>query len=146
MWILDAASEPDYDGSPELVLAELERREPIFHRREFGTTREDFDRLTDANFWETGASGRRYSREHVWAVLAQRYASDPTGRHDSDWTASEFELREIAPNAYLLTYSLEQHNRFTRRMTLWQRREGDWRILYHQGTPVAGSVADTTPH
>lgn len=108
LWILDAVtdteSEPDCDATLELVLAELERREPIFHRREFGTTREDFDRLTDVNFWETGASGRRYSREHVWAVLGQRYASDPTGRHDSDWTTSEFELREIASNTYLLTY------------------------------------------
>ncbi|WP_237669786.1 DUF4440 domain-containing protein [Rhodococcus sp. BS-15] len=150
LWILDAVtdteSEPDCDATLELVLAELERREPIFHRREFGTTREDFDRLTDVNFWETGASGRRYSREHVWAVLGQRYASDPTGRHDSDWTTSAFELREIASNTYLLTYLLEQHDRLTRRTTLWQRREGDWKILYHQGTLVSGSVSDTTPH
>ncbi|WP_415973489.1 DUF4440 domain-containing protein [Rhodococcus sp. 077-4] len=128
------------------VLDELERREPIFHRREFGITRDDFDRLTDGDFWEVGASGRRYDREQVWAVLAGRYESDPTGRHDADWTASEFELREIGADTYLLTYILEQGNRLTRRMTLWQRREGDWKILYHQGTPIAGSVSVTTPH
>jgi len=125
-----------------VVLEELERREPIFHRREFGITREDFDRLTDVGFWEVGASGRRYDREHVWAVLEKRYASDPTGQFDVDWTASEFRLREIASNTYLLTYILEQGGRSTRRMTLWQRRAGLWKILYHQGTPVS----DTTPH
>ena len=30
------------------VLEELTRREPIFHRPEFGTTREDFERTTEA--------------------------------------------------------------------------------------------------
>ncbi|MDZ7929098.1 MAG: DUF4440 domain-containing protein [Rhodococcus sp. (in: high G+C Gram-positive bacteria)] len=119
------------------VLEDLERREPIFHRREFGITRDDFDRLTDANFCEVGASGRRYQREQVWAVLAERYESDPTGQHDADWTASGFEVREVAPNTFLLTYVLKLDSRLTRRMTLWQRQEGDWKILYHQGTVVA---------
>jgi len=47
------------------VLAELSAREPIFHRPEFGTSRADFERMTAEDFWETGASGRRYSRESV---------------------------------------------------------------------------------
>ncbi|WP_232433621.1 nuclear transport factor 2 family protein [Rhodococcus sp. AW25M09] len=110
--------------------------EPIFHRLECGTSREDFERLTDPSFWETGASGRRYSREHVWSVLEERYASDPSGRLESDWEASGFELLEIAPATYLLTYTLILEKRLTRRMTLWQRRDGDWKILYHQGTLV----------
>ena len=45
------------------------------HRPELGTTRDDFEHLTDPGFWETGASGRRYSRDDVWAVLEQRYAA-----------------------------------------------------------------------
>lgn len=58
-------SEPDRRTAPHLqdVLVELERREPIFHRPELGTTREDFERSTAPDFWETGASRRRYSRE-----------------------------------------------------------------------------------
>lgn len=51
------------------VQKELERREPVFHRREFGTTRRAFEEMTDANFWEIGASGRRYSREDVLDTL-----------------------------------------------------------------------------
>ncbi|MGL6158265.1 MAG: DUF4440 domain-containing protein, partial [Ralstonia mannitolilytica] len=36
--------EPSLDTAPELrhVLEDLRRREPIFHRPEFGTRREDF--------------------------------------------------------------------------------------------------------
>lgn len=133
-----AASEPDHNTDSELheLLEELKRREPIFHHPELGTSREDFNRLTDPEFWETGASGRRYSREHVWSVLEQRYASEPSGQLGGDWQTSEFRLREIASATYLLTYTLLQDTRLTRRVTVWQRGAGDWKILYHQGTLV----------
>ena len=48
------------------VLGELAQREPLFHRRELVNSRADFERETADDFWETGASGRRYSREYVW--------------------------------------------------------------------------------
>lgn len=82
----DSVRGPDCHTAPGLheVLAGLERREPVFHRREYGTTREDFERLTDPSFWEIGASGRLYSREHVWSVLEDRYSSDPSGRLDTN--------------------------------------------------------------
>ena len=134
----DSGCASDGDSSSRLhaVLAELQRREPIFHRREYGITRKDFERLTDAGFWEIGASGRRYSREHVWSVLEGRYSSDPSGLLDAEWETSEFELREISPDTYLLTYTLLLDDRLTRRTTLWQRRDGNWKILFHQGTVV----------
>lgn len=119
------------------VLAELRRREPIFHHPEQGSTREEFERLTDIDFWETGASGRRYDREQVWAVLEDRYAAHTAGALDEDWETSEFAIREIAPSTYLLTYTLLIDGSATRRVTVWQRRDSGWTILYHQGTPVA---------
>lgn len=63
--------ESDLVTAPELadVLDELRRREPIFHRPEFGSTRADFERMTADDFWEIGASGQLYSREHVLDVL-----------------------------------------------------------------------------
>jgi hypothetical protein len=50
--------EPTLSTEPELseVLAELSRREPIFHRPELGTTRADFEKMTVEDFWEVGAS------------------------------------------------------------------------------------------
>ncbi|WP_230592939.1 MULTISPECIES: nuclear transport factor 2 family protein [unclassified Rhodococcus (in: high G+C Gram-positive bacteria)] len=88
------------------------------------------------DFWEVGASGTRYDRDEVWAVLEKRYRQDPSGDHDVDWETSDFEVREVAPDTYLLTYTLLQVDRLTRRATLWQRRAGEWTILYHQGTVV----------
>jgi hypothetical protein len=114
------------------VLDELKQREPIFHRSEQGTTRRDFENMTDAEFWEVGASGRRYSREFVLDTLESRL---PKGEVDP-WETRGFHCLEIAPNNYLLTYTLLQGPRITRRSSLWRRTGSGWKILYHQGTVV----------
>jgi hypothetical protein len=121
------------DPTVEAVLEELRKREPIFHRPEFGSTRQDFERMTDPNFREVGASGRRYSREYVIDTLVQR-SSTP---YEDVWETSEFECAELAPGTYLLTYTLVQHRtRITRRATIWRKASDGWKILYHQGTIV----------
>ena len=127
--------EPSLVTDPKLasVLAELEQREPIFHRPEFGTSRRDFEAMTDANFWEVGASGRRYSREYVIDALVERYSVP----HDDVWETSGFHCIELAPHTYLLTYTLVQDRvRVTRRATIWRKVQDGWTILYHQGTVV----------
>jgi hypothetical protein len=127
------------DDNPRLrgILDELVRREPIFHRPEFGSTRADFERQTAPDYWEIGASGRRYSRDDVWRVLARRHAAGEVNWPEEGWAASDFQVRELAADTYLLTYTLRQPTRLTRRSTIWQRREAGWTILFHQGTIVA---------
>lgn len=121
--------------APELqdVLAELSSREPIFHRPELGTSRADFEKMTAEDFWETGASGRRYSREFVLDELEERFSAP----HTDVWETSEFACRKLAPDVYLLTYTLLQDKqRLTRRSTIWQKTGGGWKIAFHQGTIV----------
>jgi hypothetical protein len=109
------------------------QREPIFHRPEFGTTRADFERMTAPDFWEIGASGRRYDRAFVLDELERRYASE----YPDVWETSGFECRELAADVYLLTYTLLQDGaRRTRRSTIWQRTSDGWKILFHQGTMI----------
>ena len=114
------------------VLEELKLREPIFHHAEFGTTRRDYENMTDVEFWEVGASGRRYSREFVLHTLENR-TPDP---EESKWLTRDFQCREIAVDNYLITYTLFQGPRVTRRATLWRRAPEGWKVLYHQGTIV----------
>lgn len=79
------------------VLRELVTREPLFHRREHVSSRADFERETAEDFWETGASGRRYSREFVWANLKERYERSDVDDFDAEgWEARDFHLREVA--------------------------------------------------
>jgi hypothetical protein len=126
--------EPDLVTAPEhlAVLAELVRREPIFHRPEFGTTRGDFENMTDPAFWEVGASGRRYSRAYVLDTLEKRFENPA----EDVWETRDFHCLEVAADNYLVTYTLIQGDRITRRSTLWRRTPQGWKILYHQGTVV----------
>ncbi|HEX5953397.1 MAG TPA: DUF4440 domain-containing protein [Rhodanobacteraceae bacterium] len=130
------SQEPDLVTPPRLaaVLDELRRREPIFHHPGFGTSRADYARMTVDDFWEIGASGQRYSREYVLDVLEAR-PRDPV--HESDWESRDFHVRELTPGVYLLTYTLRQGTRLTRRSTIWRRAGDDWKIVFHQGTVVA---------
>ncbi|HWW99403.1 DUF4440 domain-containing protein [Collimonas sp.] len=114
------------------VQDELSAREPIFHRPEHGTTRADFELMMDAEFWEVGASGRRYSRAHVLDILEDRQAKPV----EENWETRDFFCQEIAPDTYLLSYTLLQDSRTTHRATLWRRTSEGWNIIYHQGTIV----------
>lgn len=113
---------------------ELAAREPIFHRPEFGTQREDFARMVTADFWETGASGATYDREFVLDTLEQRHREAVVER----LTVSEFRCQRLAAKHYLVTYLLDQEGRLSRRATIWRRGEDGWRAVYHQGTLIAG--------
>jgi hypothetical protein len=126
--------EPALTTAPELneVLCELMAREPLFHRPEFGTTRKDFDKLMAPEFWETTASGRRVSRQFVLEFLEKRYATTT----EVTWEIEDFRCQEIAPNNYLVTYTLYQGERVTRRAAIWRRTGDGWQIVYHQGTIV----------
>ncbi|MER0485044.1 DUF4440 domain-containing protein [Streptomyces sp. Edi2] len=114
------------------VLDDLVRREPLFHRTEFGTTRADFEAMTAPDFWETGASGERYSRAYVLDVLEERCKAPQV----EEWEASDFRCQELAATVYLLTYTLVLNGRRTRRATIWQQEADGWTVVYHQGTVV----------
>lgn len=127
--------EPTLHTPQELasITAELSSREPIFHRSEFGITRADFEKITADDFWEVGASGRRYSRADVLDELEKRFSAP----HADQWECSDFHCRQLSGDTFLLTYTLLQHGkRLTRRATLWQRTVEGWKIIYHQGTVI----------
>ena len=121
-------TEPRLDA----VLEELKAREPIFHTPQFASTRADYDALLDADYYEIGASGRRYARQFVLDLVSMR----PPHPDELTWVTDEFHCREIAAGNYLLTYTLRQGARVSRRATLWRRTPSGWTILYHQGTLV----------
>lgn len=127
-------TEPTADSRRLAVLHELMQREPVFHRLEFGSKRADLESMTDPEFFETGASGRRYARDYVLGVLEKRLENPA----EDLWETSDFHCLELAHDTYLVTYTLlQQQQRVTRRCSIWRRAAGDWKIVYHQGTVVA---------
>ncbi|WP_160007300.1 DUF4440 domain-containing protein [Rhizobium sp. 18055] len=116
----------------EQILNELKEREPIFHRRQFGTDCVALEQMTCEDFWEIGASGQIYTREFVIASLLERYnAPEP-----HEWPCRNFSIQCLAESLFLVSYTLSEPNRTTRRVTLWRRERGSWRIAFHQGTIV----------
>jgi hypothetical protein len=113
------------------VLGQLRQLEPVFHGPHYRTTAQ-LEAIVAADFWEIGASGRRYSRDYVLQTLAARTSGTTADR----WQTSGFHCRRLAEGLYLLTYTLLQGERRTRRSTLWQRDASGWKILFHQGTVV----------
>ncbi|OAJ33996.1 DUF4440 domain-containing protein [Piscirickettsia salmonis] len=118
------------------VLDQLKKREPIFHREEFGRTKSDFENMMDDDFWEVGASGKIYSKEDILKTLEERYSKP----FNDIWEASDFKCKQLSNDVYLISYSLLQDNkRLTRRSTVWKYvRSDSWKIVYHQGTVVEG--------
>jgi hypothetical protein len=113
------------------IFEELCCREPIFHTAAFGTTLVDFERVMAPDYWEVGASGRRYSRDFILRTLKQK---PPIDAASAGWQSSDYGLRRLGPDTYLFTYTLHQAERVTRRATIWLTTGEGWRILYHQGT------------
>jgi hypothetical protein len=121
------------DAKHLAVVDELMRREPVFHRLELGSSRADLERMTDAEFCEVGASGRRYGREYVLDILEKRLENPG----EDVWESSDFRCLELARDTYLVTYTLlQQKQRVSRRSSIWRRTRQGWQIVYHQGTVV----------
>lgn len=116
------------------LLHELLPLEPIFHTKEFGLTRTDFEKRMAPDYWEIGASGRLYSREFILDFLAK---NPPVDAASAGWRAYDHALRQLGTDTYLLTYTLLQSERLTRRATIWRKTSECWCIVYHQGTIVS---------
>jgi hypothetical protein len=85
--------------------------------------------LLHQGFREFGASGRVWDRDSVVAALT----ADPGSTYTS---AEAIETVRLAPDVVLLTYVARQPHRTTRRSSLWRRVDGDWKLYFHQGTPM----------
>lgn len=126
----------------EAEFEEICRLEPIFHTESFGATAEDFSGRMSADYWEVGASGRRYSR----AIILENAAKIAlVNAQSAGWKSSGFGLKRLGANTYLFTYTLDQNGRLTRRATIWQKSKEGWTILYHQGTIISANDDDTLP-
>jgi hypothetical protein len=139
---LEAKPERITDPALADVLSQLIALEPIFHHPELGTARADFESMTVDDFEEIGASGRCYSRAEVLDLLEERYATPRNDVLEEVLEATDFYCRRLAPDLYLLVYTLLQDKaRLTRRSTIWQSTPTGWKIVFHQGTIVQDTAS-----
>ncbi|MEV0096619.1 DUF4440 domain-containing protein [Streptomyces sp. NPDC050738] len=101
------------------------------------TSRAQAAQLLDPDFVEVGASGRRWTYAEMLAALPEMQGGAEDGpRYEASGMAGVL----LAPGLVHLTYETAFGDERARRSSIWRRaHEGaDWRLLYHQGTPVRG--------
>src|SRR5262245_9638181 len=89
------------------------------------------------DFIEFGSSGRVYDKAQIIAALGKEQRDGPS----VPATAYDFEVRVLADGVALVTYRTERRTldadiSESRRSSLWQKRDGRWQLLFHQGTPI----------
>ena len=91
--------------------------------------------MLDPAFLEVGASGRTWTRATIGALLAQ--PTPETVRF------VDFDVIRAGEDAALVTYRTVEPDRVARRVSVWTRTDGTWRLRYHQGTvvPAGADVA-----
>lgn len=130
----------DLDSKLTAILQALREREAILQHPAAGISSVALEALLDAEFRETGASGHLYDRKTALQALEQGSAGEPDDGAASP-QMSELRCLRLAEEVYLLTYLLSHPDRPTRRSSIWRRIDGEWRIVYHQGTVLRPASA-----
>ncbi len=100
------------------------------------SVRKSTDRLNELladDFLEFGASGSRYTKDDELEHLPKL--------DEAKYTVHDFATVQIAPDTVLATYRVEKQvlnsgeKSFSLRSSLWQERNGQWQVFFHQGTP-----------
>ncbi|MEV7617600.1 nuclear transport factor 2 family protein [Streptomyces sp. NPDC089799] len=95
--------------------------------------------LLDPDFIEVGASGRRWTRTEMVAALPTLHGG---AENSIPITADRFEGTVLAPGIVHLTYQTRIEDRRARRSSIWRRdAAGEFRLYYHQATPVPDGTA-----
>jgi glyoxylase I family protein len=95
--------------------------------------------LVADDFREFASTGRIYGADALRTALTR---VGPSGVSRAPVSLEGFRVERVAPNAVLATYLARQaaepgSKPPSLRSSLWCKRDGEWRIVFHQGTPVA---------
>ncbi len=89
------------------------------------------EHLSD-EFLEFGSSGNIFNKEDQLEAIR----NDKTVTDSIKYTVSDFTIKLIASDVVLATYRSLRHtdNRLVLRSSVWNRNQGKWQMLFHQGT------------
>lgn len=90
-------------------------------------------RLLHPDFFEFGASGRKWNRRDMVAALVAEGSSDDM----PVTTVSDLAAVHLADGVVLVTYLTQDVERRVLRSSLWRRTATGWRLYFHQGTVMS---------
>jgi glyoxylase I family protein len=114
------------------IVSHLRRREEALLNPAVRRDRAQVEILLDEDFLEFGSSGRVWTRDQIFELLAiETY----TPAHIED-----FACTLLAPNVALITYRAVRTDggsgirSSSLRSSIWTNQSGAWRLRFHQGT------------
>jgi len=108
---------------------ELELLQPAVRRNP-----ERLASLLAEGFRDFGSSGRIFTRDEVIEALGTE--------SQVHWSISDFRAEVVRDGVALVTYravrrgEADQSEAASSRSSLWVMRDGEWQMLFHQGTPI----------
>ena len=121
-------------------LEEIRRLEEKLHLPEIRQSSEATENLLAEGFVEFGSSGTIYADRNE---LIMRLAAERKEAPSPPIAARDYAFRPISPDAVLVTYRSirpatgDRAARHVLRSSIWQRIDGRWQMIFHQGTPTA---------
>ncbi len=112
-------------GASQAIRAELLRLELALASRDPSGLTVPLGQLIADDFVEFGASGAAWTADSVRDMLVSPTQAKPT--------FEDFEVAALANDVMLVTYRVATPVR-SNRSSVWVRRDGSWRIRFHQGT------------
>ncbi len=97
--------------------------------------RQRLESLLSADFVEFGASGSIWTR----AKIIEQLASEES----TTIQLEDFRCTELSPDVALVTWRAIRQNAppntspASLRSSIWRKEDGEWRVVFHQGTPSA---------
>jgi hypothetical protein len=115
------------------VESQLRRLEEQLLQPEVRASRERLGALLADDFLEFGSSGTVFDKKKVIAALSKE---SPAKR-----SLRRFAVTMIADNIALVTYRATFSSKrgarvHSLRSSIWRLREGDWQMVFHQGTRI----------
>lgn len=107
-------------------------------QHEVRSDRAKLESLLHDSFLEIGASGKVYTRAEVLEALedevseirvVENFRVRPVNSKDP--------TQKIYQTFYLLRHESSEGEIWTQRTSIWQQIDREWKLMFHQGTPVA---------
>ena len=114
------------------IAGHLRRNEEALLNPNVRKDRRQVESLLDEDFLEFGSSGRAWSRNQIFELLAnEKYAAAEM---------EDFECARLAEDVALVTYRAVRTDAdsgarsSSLRSSIWTNKSGVWRLRFHQGT------------
>jgi hypothetical protein len=97
--------------------------------RKIRNNENELTKLISKEFVEYGSSGKIYSyTEAISGLLIET--------KEIEYKIIEMNVKKLSDKIYLLLYIMEINNIIFNRSSIWKKDNGEWKIIFHQGTKV----------